>query len=80
MYDEWCCLAALYAYWYYVMDDPQISDTIYDTLFKDIEEMENSNPTWKTKYSPTQNVDKKIVEMHLKKCTKCSLNQYKEAF
>jgi DNA ligase (NAD+) len=43
-------------YRYYVMDDPLVSDTEYDQLYKQLEKLEADNPEYVTKNSPTQRV------------------------
>ena len=41
---------------YYVLDDPEISDTEYDRLFRELEQIEHDHPDWITPDSPTQRV------------------------
>jgi len=43
-------------YRYYILDDPEISDTEYDTLFRILEELEAKHPGLITSESPTQRV------------------------
>jgi DNA ligase (NAD+) len=43
-------------YRYYVLDDPNVSDQTYDTLFKQLKQLEESNPEFITMDSPTQRV------------------------
>src|SRR6185295_14181976 len=43
-------------YRYYILNDPLISDTEYDQLYKQLEEIEKNNPELITKDSPTQRV------------------------
>lgn len=45
-----------YAYNYYVLDNPLISDFEYDKLYKELEELEKQNPELVTPDSPTQRV------------------------
>ena len=45
-----------YAYNYYVLDNPLISDFEYDKLYKELEALEKSNPELITPDSPTQRV------------------------
>ena len=45
-----------YSYNYYVLDNPLISDFEYDSLYKELEELEKQNPELITKESPTQRV------------------------
>jgi DNA ligase (NAD+) len=41
---------------YYVLDDPEISDTQYDDLLRELRELEEENPQLRTPDSPTQRV------------------------
>ena len=43
-------------YNYYVLDDPEITDTEYDNLFRSLIDFENKNPSFVTSDSPTQRV------------------------
>lgn len=43
-------------YLYYVLDKPEISDSAYDSLLKELEEIERANPELITPDSPTQRV------------------------
>ena len=45
-----------YAYNYYVLDNPLISDFEYDNMYKELEELEKQNPEFITPDSPTQRV------------------------
>lgn len=45
-----------YAYNYYVLDNPLISDFEYDKLYKELEELEKQHPELVTPDSPTQRV------------------------
>ncbi len=45
-----------YRYLYYVLDKPEISDTAYDSLLKELEEIEKEHPELITSDSPTQRV------------------------
>ena len=45
-----------YSYDYYVEDNPQISDTEYDTLYKQLEKLEREYPELIQENSPTQRV------------------------
>ena len=47
---------------YYVLDDPLISDAEYDTLFRELETLEKSNPEYFSEHSPTQRVGSKPIE------------------
>ncbi|MEE9167071.1 MAG: NAD-dependent DNA ligase LigA [Candidatus Neomarinimicrobiota bacterium] len=43
-------------YQYHVLDDPDISDSEYDALFRTLQELEKKHPEWITPDSPTQRV------------------------
>jgi len=43
-------------YLYYVLDQPEISDSEYDALFRELEQIEEEHPELKTPDSPTQRV------------------------
>ncbi|GBG14795.1 DNA ligase (NAD+) [Novimethylophilus kurashikiensis] len=45
-----------YAHAYYVMDDPVVSDAVYDGLFRELQDMEAANPALISADSPTQRV------------------------
>ena len=51
-----------YAYSYYVLDNPQVTDEDYDKLYRDVEKYEEQNPTLKLSSSPTNRVGDKIQE------------------
>lgn len=45
-----------HSYRYYVLDDPEISDSEYDRLFRQLQELEEKHPNLITSDSPTQRV------------------------
>jgi DNA ligase (NAD+) len=49
-------------YRYYILNDPLISDTEYDLLYKQLEKLENDDPSLVTEDSPTQRVGKGLVK------------------
>lgn len=49
-------------YRYYVLDDPVISDVEYDALMRELEELEERHPEFKTPNSPTQRVGAPALE------------------
>ena len=51
-----------YSYDYYVEDNPQISDTEYDTLYKQLEKLEESHPEYILENSPTQRVGDRVLD------------------
>jgi len=50
-----------HSYRYYVLDDPEISDAEYDTLFNELKKLEEANPQFILDYSPTQKVGYKVL-------------------
>ena len=44
---------------YYILDDPEISDSQYDTLMEKLREIEAANPEFITSDSPTQRIGAK---------------------
>ena len=51
-----------YSYDYYVEDNPQISDTEYDTLYKQLEKLEQEYPEFILENSPTQRVGDRVLD------------------
>jgi len=51
-----------YSYDYYVEDNPQISDTEYDTLYKQLEKLEKKYPELILENSPTQRVGDRVLD------------------
>ena len=49
-------------YRYYVLDDPEISDTQYDILLRELEQLETEHPELITSDSPTQRVGAQPLE------------------
>lgn len=45
-----------YAYEYYTLDSPSVDDSIYDSLFNELKELESKYPEYVAKDSPTQRV------------------------
>ncbi len=48
-------------YRYYTLDDPEISDAVYDQLFRELQQIEQNFPDLKTEDSPTQRVGGAIL-------------------
>ncbi len=44
------------SYEYYVLDQPQLDDSIYDRLYRELQDLETEHPEWITPDSPTQRV------------------------
>ena len=51
-----------YSYEYYVEDNPQITDTKYDTLYKQLEKLEEKYPELILENSPTQRVGDRVLD------------------
>lgn len=51
-----------YAYHYYVLDQPLVTDQEYDLLYRELEMIEKENPSWITSDSPTQRVGDQLLE------------------
>ena len=49
-------LLAQHSHYYYVLDEPQISDGEYDRLFQELLQIEEAHPGWITPDSPSQRV------------------------
>lgn len=49
-------------YLYHVLDNPEIEDSIYDTLFNELIKLENENPEFIDKNSPTKRIGGKVLE------------------
>jgi DNA ligase (NAD+) len=54
-------LLARYSYDYHVLDQPAVEDAIYDSLFKELKEIEADNPELITPDSPTQRVGSELL-------------------
>lgn len=54
-------LMAKYAYEYYVLDNPSVSDAVYDGLMQELKKLESENPDLITPDSPTQRVGGKPI-------------------
>ncbi len=51
-----------HSYRYYVLDDPEISDAVYDRMFRKLQALEEKFPELVTPDSPTQRVGAEPVE------------------
>ena len=60
--DKLRAVLRFHEYRYYVQTDPLISDFEYDTLYKQLEKIENDNPALITIDSPTQRVGKGLIK------------------
>lgn len=59
-------LMAKYAYEYYVLDKPSVSDAIYDGLMRELKELEQRYPALVTPDSPTQRVGGQALDKFTK--------------
>ena len=60
--DELKKLLNQYSYEYYALDQPSISDAVYDSLMIELKSIEAAHPEWITPDSPTQRVGNKLLE------------------
>ena len=51
-----------YSYEYYALDQPSVSDAVYDSLMIELKDIEAAHPEWITPDSPTQRVGNKLLE------------------
>ena len=51
-----------YSYEYYALDQPSVSDAVYDSLMDELKNLEAAHPEWITPDSPTQRVGNKLLE------------------
>ena len=49
-----------YSYEYHVLDEPSVSDAVYDGLFGELKQLEAENPALVTPDSPTQRVGNEL--------------------
>jgi len=52
-----------YSYQYYVLDNPSVNDSVYDSLFSELKAIERENPELITIDSPTQRVGGEPIEV-----------------
>ena len=60
--DELKKLLNQYSYEYYALDQPSVSDAVYDSLMIELKNIEAAHPEWITPDSPTQRVGNKLIE------------------
>ena len=51
-----------YSYQYYVLDQPEVDDSVYDALYRELLELEAAHPELRTPDSPTQRVGAQPLE------------------
>jgi DNA ligase (NAD+) len=54
-------LLSEYSYKYHVLDEPAVSDAVYDSLFGELKKLESENPNLITPDSPTQRVGGELL-------------------
>jgi DNA ligase (NAD+) len=52
----------LHNYNYHILDNPKISDEVFDALFKELVKLENENPGFQNENSPTKRVGGAVLE------------------
>ena len=55
-------LLSKYSYEYYALDQPSVSDAVYDSLMNELKQIEAVHPAWITPDSPTQRVGNKLSD------------------
>jgi len=60
--DELAEVVRFHEWRYYTLNEPILSDTEYDFLFKALEAIEAAHPEWRSDHSPTQRVGLEITE------------------
>lgn len=65
-YAELLALLSTYAYEYYVLEEPSVSDAIYDALIRELKSIEAKNPELISPDSPTQRVLAKPLDAFVK--------------
>ena len=60
--DELCVLINKFNYQYHTIDNPEVSDSEYDRLFRELKQIENNYPALLTLDSPTQRVGGQVLE------------------
>ena len=50
-----------YAYQYYVLDNPTVSDYEYDKLYRELVDLETAFPEYALEHSPTRRVADKVA-------------------
>lgn len=69
-----------YAYLYYTLDTPQISDYEYDRLFEKLKKLESDNPEFIREDSPTQRVGGKVLDKFEKVTHRYKMGSLQDVF
>jgi len=59
-------LLSKYSYEYYALDQPSVSDAVYDSLMSELKQIEAAHSAWITPDSPTQRVGNKLSDGFVK--------------
>ena len=59
--DELKALLSTYSYQYHVLDEPTVSDAVYDSLMAELKTIEAEHPELITSDSPTQRVGSELL-------------------
>ena len=59
-------LLSRYSYEYYALDQPSVSDAVYDSLMSELKQIEAAHPAWITSDSPTQRIGNKLSDGFIK--------------
>jgi len=59
-------LLSKYSYEYYALDQPSVSDAVYDSLMSELKQIEAAHPAWITPDSPTQRIGNKLSDGFVK--------------
>lgn len=65
-YDELLSILNGYAYEYYVLDEPSVDDAVYDSLIRELKEIESNHPEIISPESPTQRIAAKPLDKFTK--------------
>lgn len=65
-YSELLALLNRYAYEYYVLDEPSVDDAVYDSLIRELKDIEAEHPQMVSSESPTQRVAAKPLDKFVK--------------
>jgi len=65
-YQELLDLASRHSYEYYVLDEPSVSDAVYDSLVREIKQFETAHPETVDPNSPTQRIAAQALDKFVK--------------
>lgn len=67
-------------YLYHVLDNPEIEDSVYDTLFEELLKLERENPEFQNENSPTNRIGGKVLDKFEKVNHEVKQWSYDDAF